>query len=496
MNLLSIGGSDPSSGAGIQRDLITFGAYGAHGLTVVTTVTSQNTSKFDSAEAVSPKMLKAQLDSVMDGFEISGIKVGMVYTSQIILSLYSKLLKAHDHNIPIVVDPVIKSTTGGNLLEKSALDDFVRYIVPLADVITPNYFEAQIIVGASTHNDIINTRGDPPMDTAEQIRKMGAKAVVITGLTDYTPQNKKIIETVSTIPITTSSITPRNTDNTTTIPSLQSPSPPLQPFPHTTTTTTITDLVVSSNDAYTLSTPVIHKTTHGSGCSYSASLLCSLASGAGLVDSITSAKKFALMQITNSNKMSSMTVPAIHMTSVASDPIRADLLDTIGKLVCMPDMYKHIPECQTNFVYASAHPVSIYDILGVSGRLVRAGTRIVMAGGLEYGGSKHVATALLAVSERFPQIRSAINIKYRDVVISKINDIQMQLAMYDRQKEPIKTKFGKGGSSISWGVTECIKDLNQPPDAIYHTGDFGKEPMIILFGYDPLDVFKKIMRIS
>jgi len=142
MNLLSIGGSDPSSGAGIQSDVKTFTKFDVHGLTVITAITGQNTSSFGMIEPVSKKILKNQLESVITDFKIDGIKIGMVFNSQIIKTLYQQLKKL---KIPIVVDPVIKSTTGGMLIEKSAIADFQKYIIPLATVITPNKFEAEIL---------------------------------------------------------------------------------------------------------------------------------------------------------------------------------------------------------------------------------------------------------------------------------------------------------------------------------------------------------------
>ena len=142
MNLLSIGGSDPSSGAGIQSDIKTFSSFNVHGLTVITAITSQNTSNFGMIEPVSQKILKNQLESVTSDFKIDGIKIGMVYNSQIIKVLYHELKKL---KVPIVIDPVFKSTTGGSLIESSAIKDFQKFLIPLATIITPNKFEAEII---------------------------------------------------------------------------------------------------------------------------------------------------------------------------------------------------------------------------------------------------------------------------------------------------------------------------------------------------------------
>ena len=128
MNLLSIGGSDPSSGAGIQSDIKTFSSFNVYCLTIITAITSQNTSSFGMIEPVSQKILKNQLDSVISDFKIDGIKIAMVYNSQIIKVLYQQLKKL---KVPIVIDPVLKSTTGGSLIKSSAIKDFQKFLSPL-----------------------------------------------------------------------------------------------------------------------------------------------------------------------------------------------------------------------------------------------------------------------------------------------------------------------------------------------------------------------------
>ena len=137
MNILSIGGSDPSSGAGIQSDIKTFSNHDVYGFTVITAVTSQNTKKVASIEPVSSKSLKTQLDSILSDFQIDAVKIGMVYDSKTIKTVHSKLKNL---KVPIIVDPIIKSTTGAMLLKKNAVVDYKKMIIPLADVITPNIY--------------------------------------------------------------------------------------------------------------------------------------------------------------------------------------------------------------------------------------------------------------------------------------------------------------------------------------------------------------------
>ena len=169
------------------------------------------------------------------------------------------------------------------------------------------------------------------------------------------------------------------------------------------------------------------------------------------------------------------------------------MLKGIKEFIEIKNIYKNIPECQTNFVYSKQKPKSIKEILGISGRIVKAGEEVILAGNVSYGGSKHVATALLAVNKKYSMIQSAINLKYKKQTISKIKKLKFTTYDYDRNQEPENVK--SKGSSIEWGIKNAIKNSKKTPDIIYHKGDFGKEPMIIVFGETPNIVIKKILKI-
>jgi len=173
MNVLSIGGSDPSSGAGIQSDIKTFESLGVNGFSVITAITSQNSKKFSGVETVSPHMIKQQIESIFSDFKIDAIKISMVYDSETIKVIYSKL---HKSKIPIIVDPVIKSTTGGMLIEKNALPNYKKFIIPLSYIITPNVSEAEIFSGIK-----IKTKNDLKR-CALKIKRLGEANVIITGI--------------------------------------------------------------------------------------------------------------------------------------------------------------------------------------------------------------------------------------------------------------------------------------------------------------------------
>jgi len=432
VNLLSIGGSDPSSGAGIQSDLKIFSTDNVYWLTVITAITGQNTLKFGKVEPVSVNILKNQLQLVFSDFKIDGIKIGMVYDSQIIKTIYQQLKKL---KIPIVVDPVIKSTTGGELLKKSAIKDYQKYIIPLATVITPNKYEAEILSKTKINSKNI------PEKTAKVIQKMGAKNVSITGI--QTNENK------------------------------------------------ISDFIFEKSEKYVISSNKISKINHGSGGNYASAILFSLAKNKSIKESLRFAKQYTYDSIKNAKKIGK----GIAITDInKKDSIERELSESIQKFTGIKNIYKNIPECQTNFVYSKKNPKSIKEILGISGRIVKAGKKVIVAGDLEYGGSKHVATALLTVNKKFPQIQSAINIKYQNTTISKIKKLKFIVSRYDRSQEPIDVK--NKGSTIEWGIKSAIKNLKESPDVIFHIGGFGKEPMIIIFGDTPKKILKKISKIT
>ncbi len=431
MNILTIAGSDPSSGAGIQSDIKTFLAFDCHGLTAITAITSQNTSKFSKVEPVSPKTLSNQIDAVCSDFRLNSIKIGMVFNSKIIKTIYKKIRK---FKVPIIVDPVIKSTSGGVLLEKKAISDYKKFIIPLATVITPNVFELETLSGIKIKN-----KKDIPK-ACKKMKELGAKNIIVTGF-----EENKIIS----------------------------------------------DYVYLENEEFIISNKKISRINHGSGCNYSAALTAALTKGNNLKESIKIARKFAYDSIKNSKKIGS----GIPITQQKKQTKHEEILKkAINNFSNKKNIWKYIPECQTNFVFSKNKPKSTKDILGLEGRIIKAGTRVIVAGDLKFGGSKHVASAVLEMNRKFPDIRSGINIKYEEQIIDRMKRKNLHIQSYNRKNEPKSIKK-KENSTISWGIKSAIKNTSEPYDAVYHKGDFGKEPMIIIFGNTPDDVIRKISMI-
>ena len=433
MKILSIAGSDPSSGAGIQSDIKTFSALGAYGFTVITSITSQNTKKFSKIEPISPKMIRSQIESIFSDFSLDAIKIGMVYNSSSIKTIYSKLKGL---KIPIVVDPVLKSTTGGQLIKKNALSHYKKFLIPLADVITPNVFEAEKLTCMKIKNK--KDLGQ----AAQKIMKMGAKSVIITGI-DF--ERGKI-----------------------------------------------SDYIFKNSKSQLVSGKKLPIINHGSGCNFSAALTVEIAKGNDLYSSAKFAKEYAYNSIKKSQKIGQGLT--ISKTISKKETEENSLTNAIAELQKLKKIHSLIPECQTNFVLSKPNAKSIQDVLGVQGRIVKAGKNLVLAGDLKYGGSKHVASAVLEIRKKFPKITSAINLKYNLNTIKNSKKKGFVIKSYNRVEEPPSIK-NKENSSVSWGIKNAIINSSKSPDIIFHKGDLGKEPMILVFGKTPEDVIQKVAKI-
>jgi hydroxymethylpyrimidine/phosphomethylpyrimidine kinase len=148
-----------------------------------------------------------------------------------------------------------------------------------------------------------------------------------------------------------------------------------------------------------------------------------LAKNKNIKEALEFAKQITFNSIKNSRKVGN----GIVITRIdKQDQIKIELSNAINKFTKIKNIYKNIPECQTNFVYAQPKPKSTKEVLGISGRIVKAEKEVIVAGDLSYGGSKHVATALLAVNKKFPKIHSAINLKYQEKTISKIKKLKLK----------------------------------------------------------------------
>ncbi|WP_297213579.1 MULTISPECIES: bifunctional hydroxymethylpyrimidine kinase/phosphomethylpyrimidine kinase [Thermodesulfovibrio] len=170
---LTIGGSDPTGGAGVQMDIKVFQALGVYGVSVVTAITAQNTTAVENIHPLSPQLIDSQFKALLNDINPYGAKIGMIYTSEALDCIIENCKKYGIKRL--IIDPIIKSSTGTELIRKDTLKKLKEEAIPMAEVITANIPEAEILSGIQ-----INSK-ESIIEAAKTIHKMGVQTVIIKG---------------------------------------------------------------------------------------------------------------------------------------------------------------------------------------------------------------------------------------------------------------------------------------------------------------------------
>lgn len=173
-NSLTIAGSDPSGGAGIQADLKTFSAQGAYGMAVITALTAQNTRGVRSVHVLDPAFVAEQMDTIFEDIRVDSTKIGMVASAGIVAVIADRLRRYNCRNV--VLDPVMIAKSGDKLLADDAIASLRTQLIPQARLITPNLPEAAALVGGAVP-------GTPAEMThvAHALHALGSEWVLLKG---------------------------------------------------------------------------------------------------------------------------------------------------------------------------------------------------------------------------------------------------------------------------------------------------------------------------
>ena len=178
--VLTIAGFDPSSGAGVTADIKTIAAHGCYGVACITAMTVQSTAGVRRVEAVDPSLITETLQELAADMPIAAVHIGMLGTGKVVRAVADFLARAPARlgfqKLPnVVLDPILKSSSGADLLDAAGLKVLVEKLIPLADVLTPNVDEAALLTGLKV------TDLDQMRSAANKLHEMGSRALVITG---------------------------------------------------------------------------------------------------------------------------------------------------------------------------------------------------------------------------------------------------------------------------------------------------------------------------
>jgi hydroxymethylpyrimidine/phosphomethylpyrimidine kinase len=244
----TIAGFDPSCGAGITADLKTISSLGCYGVACITALTVQNTLGVRRVEPVSSATIQETLQLLLEDFPPAAIKIGMLATASISSAVAEFLEALPEPRCPIVLDPILRSSSGAELLDAAGVRVLLTRLLPLATVVTPNRAEAAILAALPAGDS-----GDSEVAerVARALRQLGATAAVVTGGDSLAPNYAQYSEDV------------------------------------------LAYAAGGIEFVETLSAPRIQSSaTHGTGCAFSTAIACALAHGQSIPTAVTSAKAF------------------------------------------------------------------------------------------------------------------------------------------------------------------------------------------------------------
>jgi len=247
-NILSIAGSDPSGGAGIQADLKTFAACATYGMAALTALTAQNTRGVSGVHLVPPAFVSAQIAAVFDDVRVDAVKIGMVASADIAEAVAAAL--APHRTVPMVLDPVMVAKGGASLLSQAAVDALARRLLPIAAVLTPNLPEAAALLGEPEAADRAGME-----DQARRLLALGPKAVLLKGGHLPGPESPDVLATPDGL-------------------------------------------------HWFEGVRVLTRNTHGTGCSLSSVIAAELGKGRLLADAVGAAKRFIAGAVRSSDALS------------------------------------------------------------------------------------------------------------------------------------------------------------------------------------------------
>ncbi len=434
---LTIAGSDSGGGAGVEADLKTFAALQVYGTCVITAVTAQNTQSVYDIHSIPAEIVRKQLEAVLSDIPIKSAKTGMLYSKEVVETVANLMGKT---KIPLVVDPIFKAGSGALLMSKDAQDALIKTLLPKALIVTPNLPEAEEIAGIKIKSI------DDMKKAGEIIFKLGPKAVVVKG-------GHLAGETV-------------------------------------------TDLFYSAGTYEAYTKRRVETKPHGAGCTFSAAIAAFLARDLTVKESVEAAEKFMEPCMIYSLDIGKGGRPVHQMAKLYNEAERLrtieDVRAAVEKIEASPELLSYIAGVGTQVAMALPYASSKEHVAAVKGRIVKSSGRPKATGPVEFGVSDHMASIILTAMKYDPTVRASLNLHYVPELINAFRGLGYMASSFSRQREPKEIKMIEGGT-LSWGTKYVIEKLGKVPDAIFDTGEPGKEPMIRVLGKSATEAVKKAL---
>ncbi|MFD1587695.1 bifunctional hydroxymethylpyrimidine kinase/phosphomethylpyrimidine kinase [Halorientalis brevis] len=434
---LTIAGSDSGGGAGIQADLKTMEACGAFGTSAVTSVTAQNTRGVESSHRLPTSEIAAQIEAVLDDFDVRAAKTGMLATSDVI-----DLVGEYTGHLPaLVVDPVMVAASGDRLLEPDA-EDAYEDLVAAATLVTPNADEAAVLTGVEPEDEA-DCRA-----AGERLVEMGADAALVKG--GHVPGEA------------------------------------------------VVDVLVTEETVETFRHPRVDTdATHGSGCTLSSAITAHLARGADLTEAVSSGIDLLARGVRYPLDVGEGPGSVHHMVEVRNDAARdptGEAVESVVEQFVDRDVRRLVPEVGMNVVAATPYAEMPEETAAVEGRITKTLSGVKPNRGVRFGASSHVARFLLSTREFDGDLRFAVNCRFDDEVEDALGVLDGPVAEYDRSAEPADVK-AEEGSTMQWGARRAFRAADGTPVAVIDRGEVGKEAIVKLLAADAETLTERVFSV-
>ena len=456
---LTIAGSDPTSGAGIQADIRTFDRIGVHPFSAITAITYQTATDFHGFKSLSEELGK-QLDAILDYYPVKYVKIGMIPDNKS-LDIIKNIISAK--KLIAILDPVYISSAGQRISSEGLEHEIERDLFPLIKVLTPNIDEASYFANNDLTNITFNDVG-VLKEAAETIIK---KMYVNEEISNI--QKAVIIKSAG-----------KDKDN-------------------------IFDLVCLSNlknskerlDYRILKKPKIplQGNIHGTGCVFSSAITAYLSLGHPLKSSIEKAETFF------DNKFLKF-IELPHKGKVLDLNLETEQIKVINQIkeiynfVSSNTKFKKlIPEVRMNISGSLANATSREEVAGIEGRITIIGEHPHASGDIKFNVSDHTARLILSVKEFDNSFNFVTNLRYKETYIRRIRE-KTNLTTFEflRESQPDSIKHEER-YTMRWLIEESKNSIGGIPDIIWDKGSIGKEPMIRLFSKTSEDMIQKLKEI-
>ncbi len=423
---LTVAGSDSIGGAGIQADIRAMAAVGVHAASVITAVTAQNTCRVEKIFPMPADMVQAQLDAVLSDCDIRAVKTGMLYNAEIVGTVADAF---EDHDIPLIVDPVMVATVGDELYDKTFVRALKEKLLPICELVTPNRHEAEVLAGMKIENE------DDVTFACEIIGKEGSSVLLKGG--------------------------------------------------HMGSSNVVDYLYLSSEITRIRNPRLPYEAGHGSGCTFSAYITANMANGLDLVTSVLESRKMIQKSIKTQYAVGKG-VPVVNTNVTLTEKEDSDKVAVLRELdaavgkVCAMMPPEFVPRTGMNFAYAKKDAKGPEEIAAVDKRMAVHNGAVRRNGQVKFGAAEHLSFVLMEAMKTSPETRSVLEFSVPEETVEDMEDAGLEVAL-----------IRKKGSSISETVRSAVESSRRFPDVLADLS--GKKGISVeVLGRNPSEVLSKI----